>query len=323
MSAKAGSRQREKAGFVVSPLADGRALLSVTSVALVVAGLFAWFLAVTDQLLPHDLAWLTIPEESLRAIADGRVVEFMSHDRAAFGGTLVAIGVLYLWLVRFPLTDGSAWAWWLLAITGTLGFASFLSYLGTGYLDTWHGVATLAILPPFVLGLIRSRHDLHGPMGARSLSVPGSAPPRWTRAWFGRMALLLTGFGMVAAGLTIVTIGTAVVFVPQDLDFIGLGRADLDAIDPRLVPLIAHDRAGFGGGLTVAGLLVMGVVYRARPSRGLWEALLIAGCAGFGAAIGVHLLVGYVDLTHLGPAVLGALLFAAGIALVRPAMGTS
>ena len=40
----------------------GPALLTATALGLLAAGLFAWFLAMTDQLLPHDLAWLTIPE---------------------------------------------------------------------------------------------------------------------------------------------------------------------------------------------------------------------------------------------------------------------
>lgn len=46
------------------------------------------------------------------------------------------------------------------------------------------------------------------------------------------------------------------------------------------------------------------------------ESLAIAGLAGFGAAIGVHGLVGSLDLTHVGPAILGASIFAAGLALM-------
>ncbi len=37
------------------------------------------------------------------------------------------------------------------------------------------------------------------------------------------------------------------VFVPQDLTFLGFQIGELQALNPRLVPLIAHDRAGFGG----------------------------------------------------------------------------
>jgi hypothetical protein len=296
---------------------DGSGLLMLTAIGLTAAGLFAWFLAVTGQLLPHDVAWLTISEAELRSVAGGRVLRFMTHDRAAFGGTLVGVGILYAWLIRFPLAAGAAWAWWILAIGGGLGFLTFLSYLGTGYLDSWHGLATLALLPPFVVGLAGTKGRLHAPRGPRALVTPGDRPVRGSRAWLGRGLLLLTAVGMTVAGLTIVTIGTVVVFVPQDLEFIGLDRAALAAIDPRLVPLVAHDRAGFGGGLAVTGLTVLGTVWCARSSRSLWDALFLAGTAGFGAAVGVHGLVGYLDLTHVGPAVLGAVVFGAGMVLSR------
>lgn len=306
--------------LVAGWLRDGRGLLSLTAIGLVAAGLFAWFLALTDQFLPQDMAWLSIGEAVLRATADGRVARFMSHDRAAFGGTLIAIGVLYLWLIRFPLAAEEGWSWWLLAVSGSLGFCTFLAYLGTGYMDTWHAVATLALLPPFALGLHRTRSTLRAGTGIRDAWAVRRRDRRGSRPWLGRTLLLLTGFGMLVAGLTIVTIGSLVVFVPQDLQFLGMDHAALHALDERLVPLIAHDRAGFGGGLAITGLIVLGCVGLGRPSRGMWEALLIAGLAGFGAAVGIHGVIGYLDPTHVGPAVLGALVFAAGMILARPTM---
>jgi hypothetical protein len=312
--------RREGASLVADWLRDP-GLLTVAALGLVLAGAFAWFLAVTGQLLPHDLASLSISEATLRRMADGRVVEFMAHDRAAFGGTLVAIGVLDLWLIRVPLARGEAWAWWTLAAAGTVGFGSFLSSLGTGYLDTWHGLATLGLLPLYVAGLLAARRSVRAPSAPRGLLAPGERPERWSRAWTGRALLVLTGAGIALAGLTIVSIGSLVVFVPQDLTYLGLGRSALDAMDPRLVPLIAHDRAGFGGGLATTGLTVMACVWCGRPSRSRWEALAIAGAAGFGAAIGVHEVIGYLDLTHIGPAILGASVFALGMGLTWPARG--
>jgi hypothetical protein len=120
---------------------------------------------------------------------------------------------------------------------------------------------------------------------------------------------------MVAGGLTILTVGMTSVFVPQDLMFIGMTARELHAVNPRLVPLIAHDRAGFGGGTVACGLTIWSVVWCGTPSRSLWQALCLAGIAGFGTAIGVHFVVGYMDLTHLAPAALGAVLFSIGLAL--------
>jgi hypothetical protein len=91
--------------------------------------------------------------------------------------------------------------------------------------------------------------------------------------------------------------------------------ADLVRVNPRLIPLIAHDGAGFGGGLLSAGLLVGICVWCGRPSRSLWQALAIAGSRASGWAIGVHLVVGYTIAMHILPAVIGAVIFAVGMTL--------
>jgi hypothetical protein len=146
--------------------------------------------------------------------------------------------------------------------------------------------------------------------------------PSWrTLDGLGRRLVALTGVGMVVAGCVILALGSIVVFVPQDLIYIGFDRAALDALDPHLVPLIAHDRTGFGGGVATVGLVVLGCVGWARWSRSLWQALAVAGAVGFGAAIGIHGLVGYLDATHVGPAVGGAAVFALGMWLSRPRPG--
>jgi len=144
---------------------------------------------------------------------------------------------------------------------------------------------------------------------------------RWnSAAGVGRACLLAMAIGMVGAGMTIQFIGMTRVFVETDLAFIGLTRGELSAINPRLIPLIAHDRAGFGGATATAGLLAFASVWWGTPSRSLWQALLIAGAVGWTSAIGVHPAVGYTDLVHLGPALTGATLFVAGLASTRKAM---
>jgi hypothetical protein len=314
----------DRRGLLSALVGDGRPLLTLTALALLFSGGFAIFLAAVRQFLPHDLAFLGMTARELCALGDCRVVAFMVHDRATFGGVLIAIGVLYLWLTEFPLRRGEPWAWWTLAASGVVGFASFLGYLGYGYLDSWHGVATLLLLPVFAGGLAKTwrgvvrRDDERATRSALRMPWP---PTVWrSRAGLGRLLLLLTGFGMIAAGLTIQTIGVTRVFVPQDLAFMGLTADQLRAINPRLVPLIAHDRAGFGGGLVSCGIAFGLAVWFGRPSPALWQALAIAGTVGFACAIGVHFAVGYTDALHLGPAVAGAVQLVAALALSAPEM---
>ena len=100
--------------------------------------------------------------------------------------------------------------------------------------------------------------------------------------------------------------------------YLGLSVEELHALNPRLVPLIAHDRAGFGGAVCCWGVTMFFVVWCGTPSRGLWQVLCFTGIVGFGTAIGIHPAIGYTDAVHLAPAVSGAVLYAAGLLLAFP-----
>lgn len=125
---------------------------------------------------------------------------------------------------------------------------------------------------------------------------------------------------MVGAGFTIQGIGMTHVFVPTDLTYMGLTRDKLNSINPHLIPLIAHDRAGFGGAVATAGLLLLGCVWCGTFSRSLRQVLLIGGLVGWTTAIGIHPLIGYNDFFHLAPAVTGAVTFFCGLILTRSSM---
>jgi hypothetical protein len=288
-------------------IGDGRPLLILSAVFLVACGVFAIFQAASGHFLPHDTAYLGMTAPQLCALYGCRVLHFMIHDRVSFGGVLIAIGVLYLWLGLVPLQRHESWAWWALALSGLTGFLSFLAYAGYGYFDTWHGAATLVLLAIFAAGLLRTR-------GLRRERVEPASIDLRTGPGVGRALLLLSSAGIGAAGLAVMTVGMTSVFVPQDLAFMGVTRPAISAINPHLVPLIAHDRAGFGGALVSFGVAMFACVLCARPSRTLWQALTIAGVAGFGTAVGVHPAIGYLSVSHLGPAVLGCIVFAAGLA---------
>jgi hypothetical protein len=288
-------------GLIRLLIGDGRPLLAVTGLALLGSGLFALFLGIRKEFLPHDVEFLGIHE--------CRIVHFMIHDRIAFGGALAAIGLMYLWLAAGPLAAGERWAWWLFVVTGGQGFLSFLSYLGYGYLDTWHGVATLVLLPLYVTGLAIVYPRL------TASTVPDSITARVRTLPVGRKLLLATSAGMIGGGLTICVVGMTSVFVPEDVAFLGLSRNQLNEINPRLIPLIAHDRAGFGGSVCCCGLALAGVTVFAEWTVALRQTLLVCGTLGFGTAVFVHPAIGYTDWWHLTPAVAGAGLFFTGLAV--------
>ena len=304
--------------FIPALISDGRPLLSLTGLALILSGGFALFLSATGAFLPQDIAYLGMPADVLCGLGQGRIAHFMFHDRVSFGGVLISIGTLYLWLAAFPLRERKAWAWWTFFASGVTGFGSFLCYLGYGYLDTWHGVATLFLLPIFIVGMWRSLSLF--PDGAPANSLIRNFVPidLRTARGIGTLCLIVTGGGMMAAGGVIMSVGMTSVFVPQDVEFLRLSAQQVSAFNPHLLPLIAHDRSGFGGGLFSTGVLVVLIVLHGRPSPHLWDALALAGLAGFACAIGVHFCIGYLIASHLAPAIVGAAIFLVGLTLIFP-----
>jgi hypothetical protein len=312
-----------RSGFCGPVVGDGRPLLLIVAGSLALAGGFMLFLSATGDLLPHDVHYLDMTADDLCAIESCKIVDFMVHDRAAFGGTLIALGVLYTWLTVFPLASGEPWAWWTWVLSGTLGFLTFFAYLGYGYLDTWHGIGTLLLAPVYVLGVVRSRRLLVGNVRVTSLTAGGGWLHEHGRHMIGRSLLLAGAAATTVGGIAVLRVGVGDTFVPEDLEFIGLSAAELHRINPRLTSLLAHDRAGFGGGVLTMGLTTMLCLWCGRPSRHLHQAVALAGLVSLGAAIGVHFAVGYTDLWHLLPALTGAATLLAGLALQHPGLTTS
>lgn len=194
-------------GLLGGLVGDGRPLLSLTGVALLLSGAFALFLSARREFLPHDIAFLGQSARDLCAVADCRVVRFMFHDRVAFGGTFIAIGVFYLYLSAFPLRGGLRWAWRAFAVSGAVGFATFLAYLGYGYLDTWHGAATLiwygvryapvsrAFLQTLLVAGTAGFGCAIGVHYVEGYTDPGHLAPAWTGAglFYGSLTLLWRG----------------------------------------------------------------------------------------------------------------------------------
>ena len=171
-------------GFIERLVGDGRSLIRLTAFVLIAAGGFALFQAAIGQFLPHDVDYLGMTAKQLCSAHQCRIVHFMMHDRVSFGGVMIAIAVLYLWLAEFPLRRGEWWAWYALLASGGAGFLSFLAYLGYGYVDTSifdRGTASVAGVLFFSAGMVLSYRRASptvepglGPDVAESVRVDGA-----------------------------------------------------------------------------------------------------------------------------------------------------
>ncbi len=271
----------------------------------------ALLIAATRVVLPYDEAFVGMSRDELAAV-NPRLLDFMAHDRVSLAGTMMAVGMLYVGLSLFGVRRGLHWAQQTVFVSAFTGFASFFLFLGFGYLDPFHAFVTASLLQLLLLGA-------HCRLGTHT---PDVAPaPRGDRAWrrglWGQLLLIGHGFGLLGAGATISVVGVTSVFVHEDLAFMRTTAEALASANPRLVPLVAHDRATFGGMLLAGGwaFLLPALWGFRNGSAWLWWTTLAAGLTGYSAAIGVHYAVGYTDPMHLLPAFsgLGVLLLGLGL----------
>ena len=283
------------------------------------AGVGTFIVGTTVKLMPYDTDYLGSSLSQLCKVHNCAIVGFIVHDRISFAGVIIALGILYVWLAVVPLRQGKAWAWWCFAISGLTGIATFLTYLGYGYLDPVHAATSAELLLVLVVGLVLSYGGLASPRGISTLLVPAERNATTTSIKIGKMFLLAAAAGLFGTGLAIMTTGATFVFVSTDVDFIGAQARELVSLNHRLVPVIAHDRASFGGALLASGLAIGVTVFAGLRSgeRVLWWVLLVMGVIAFGATTAVHIIVGYTSYVHLLPSYVGAGLFAIGLALTR------
>lgn len=281
---------------------------------MLIGGVLATSIAATRVVLPYDEAFLGMSRDQLHTV-NPRLVAFMAHDRVSLVGPMLTVGLVYVGLSVGGIRRGVHWAMVAVFASASVGFASFFLFLGFGYLDTLHAFVTACLLQLLLLGM-------HSELGTYTPTAPPSL--RTDRAWrlaqWGQLLLVGHAVAVLVAGLVISTVGVTVVFVHEDLEFMQTTAEHLKAANPRLVPLVAHDRATFGGMLVSTGVvLLLTSLWGFRAGNGwLWWTLLPAGVLGYAPAIAVHIAVGYTDGMHLLPAFTGLGVFLLGLALSHP-----
>ncbi len=284
-----------------------------------VGGLLAMGIALTRVVMPYDESLVGMVRGELMRINE-RLLPFMQHDRVTLAGTMLAIGTLYMSLAVCGIRRGAHWAYVAIVISATTGFFSFFTFLGFGYFDPFHAFVSAVLLQFLLLATILPQPT------RRRIAMPDLwNDRRWRVHQWGQLALVAHGVALIVAGLVISYLGMTSVFVPEDLEFLQCTERVLLEANPMLVPLVAHDRATFGGMLIASGLvtLLAGLWSYRHGQAWLWWAVMIAGNLAYVATIAIHWSVGYNSLWHLVPAYSGfVLLWLGGLAsysfMVRP-----
>lgn len=280
---------------------------------ILLGGAIVLFFSLTKVILFYDEAFMQLSRLELMAL-NPNLYKFMSHDRMTLAGTMFSGGFIYMQLARHGVRFGIHWtrkAYNIAAITGFLGILLFLGY---GYFDWLHGLLWLILLPFYLIGVWKTRHSNHSPASANRTNHDV-----WKKAVCGQLLFVILGFSFVLGGIVISAIGATSVFVDTDLQYICMTPEQMNALNEKLIPVIAHDRAGFGSALLSVGLLVLMLALWGfhEGASWMWRTFLFGGIPAFTTGILTHLYIGYTDFIHLLPAYFALALYIAGLWLSK------
>ncbi|MFL0364886.1 dihydroorotate dehydrogenase [Pseudobacillus sp. 179-B 2D1 NHS] len=281
---------------------------------ILVGGIIALYIAFTSIVLPYDESFIGLSKADIFQI-NPLILSFMSHDRIALAGTMISGGILYIQLARHGIKYNMHWARIAFHSAAIIGFLGIFLFIGFGYFDWLHGLFWLFLLPIYYFSFREGKRVTGTPS-----SIHGKNDKEWQYGLYGQLMFITLGFLILAGGIVISTIGASKVFVPTDLSFLCMSSQMLDRISNNLIPLIAHDRAGFGSALVSVGLLVLMISlwgFR-KGEQWVWNTLAAGALPAFIAGIGTHIYIGYTTFIHLLPVYFLVILYVFGLVLSYP-----
>ncbi|MRG86324.1 dihydroorotate dehydrogenase [Salinibacillus xinjiangensis] len=279
--------------------------------AILIGGLIALYFSLTSIILPYDEAFLGITRSEILQV-NPLILAFMSHDRMSLAGTMISGGIIYIQLARHGIRYGLHWAKVAFHTAAIVGFLGILLFIGYGYFDWLHGLFWLILLPIYFLSWKEGKQAKEAPTSKNEGNNQA-----WLQGLYGQLLFVVLGFAIVVGGIVISTIGVTDVFVSTDLSFLCMPAEMLNEMNDKLIPVIAHDRTGFGGALISVGLLVLMLSlwgFR-QGERWIWNTIAIGAIPAFAAGIGTHLYIGYTTFIHLLPVYFLVILYVVGLIL--------
>ncbi|WP_417899254.1 hypothetical protein ABN702_02465 [Bacillus haimaensis] len=273
--------------------------------------MLAFLFGVTSIVLPYDEHFLGMKKEEIWLFNE-RIMLFMAHDRLTLAGTMISGGIVYMQLAKNGVRHGLLWAKQAIDAAAIIGFLGIYSFIGYGYFDWLHLLFWLVLLPFYLNGFLKTK-GLNGTPSSGNLKNHS----KWKASLYGQLLFVILGFSFVVGGIIISYIGVTSVFVPTDIIYICMPPEMLEAFNQRLIPVLAHDRAGFGSALLSVGLLVLMLALWGihEGKRWVWWTFLVGGLPAFITGINIHIAIGYTTLIHLLPAYFAATLFIGGLVL--------
>ncbi|MFE0020146.1 hypothetical protein [Amycolatopsis sp. NPDC059021] len=144
----------------------GQLLLVLTGVGLALGGVVISVVGLTGVFVPSDLDFLHTTPDALTA-ARPRLLSFIAHDRAGFGGTLMSAGTGIASLSAWCWRRGESWVWWSTTSAAACGFLPAVAVHGSiSYTDFLHLAPLYAGMVVTAVALVLARPYLCARPGA-------------------------------------------------------------------------------------------------------------------------------------------------------------
>ena len=152
----------------------GQLLMVIVGAGLIIGGVAISYEGLTAVFVPSDLSYMSTSAQALAAASD-RLLSFIAHDRAGFGGALVSAGFAVLLIAAWGWERGQAWVWWSLLASAAVGFGAALAvHIAVAYTDFLH-------VAPIYAGIAFTAISLA--LGRRFLTASSAPALSADRAW--------------------------------------------------------------------------------------------------------------------------------------------
>jgi hypothetical protein len=116
-----------------------QALMVAVSLGVLLAGYYIMSVGLRSVLIPTDREYMNGTQSAFRSALNGRLLRFVAHDRAGFGGALSSLGGGLLTTTLWGWRAGERSTWWMLLASSVAGFGAALSvHFAVGYTDSMH-----------------------------------------------------------------------------------------------------------------------------------------------------------------------------------------
>lgn len=132
-------------------------LMIITGLGLFAGGAVVSVVGLTHVFVPSDLVFLRTTPADLQA-ASPHLIPFIAHDRAGFGGALMAAAAAIILLSLWGWRRGESWVWWSLTLAALGGFVPpVVIHSEVGYTDFFHLAPVFVGICLSILALTLSR----------------------------------------------------------------------------------------------------------------------------------------------------------------------